>query len=78
VRGACADCLRRGHLLTLLAAHIDRSVGSRAGERARDLLALSDHDLAAAVAPAEWRSALASATERARDRVRDPAPEEGL
>lgn len=64
--GACADCLRRGELLSLLAANIDRSVGARAGERARDLLALGDRELAAAVAPTGWRAALAAAADRAR------------
>ena len=65
--GACADCLRRGQLLSLLAANIDRSVGARAGERARDLLALGDRELAVAVAPSDWRAALATAGARARD-----------
>ncbi|MEZ5075776.1 MAG: DNA-processing protein DprA [Solirubrobacterales bacterium] len=50
---ACPDCRRRGALLADLAGHIERSVGNRAGERARDLLALDDERLAAAVAPGE-------------------------
>lgn len=45
---ACPRCLRRGALLRRLAAHIDRMVDRGAGERARDLLALSDTDLARA------------------------------
>lgn len=64
--GACAECLRRGQLLSLLAANIDRSVGARAGERARDLLALGDRELAVAVAPTDWKAALATAGARAR------------
>lgn len=45
---ACLQCSQRGALLRGLAAHIDRIVDRGAGERARDLLALSDADLAAA------------------------------
>jgi DNA processing protein len=58
---ACAECRRRGALLRELAANIERSVGSRAGERARDLLALDDERLAAAVAPDGWKARLRSA-----------------
>ncbi|MFN8114315.1 MAG: DNA-processing protein DprA [Solirubrobacterales bacterium] len=75
---ACADCLRRGHLLTLLAANIDRSVGARAGERARDLLALGDRELAVAVAPTDWRAALATAGARARDGCATPGSTDPL
>jgi DNA processing protein len=46
---ACTDCAARGLLLAELAGHIDRSVSHRAGGRARDLLALSDLELARAV-----------------------------
>jgi DNA processing protein len=49
VIGACPDCLARGILLRDLAARIDRAVDRRAGERARDLLALDSNELAAAV-----------------------------
>lgn len=63
---ACPDCAARGLLLARLAGHIDRSVDTRTGERARDLLALDDAKLAAAVHPggpgvalAEVRSAAA-------------------
>ncbi len=59
---ACPGCLRRSVLLGDLAGHIDRSVGSRAGERARDLLSLDDDHLAASVAPADWRDRLRYAT----------------
>lgn len=58
---ACPACQRRGALLGDLAAHIERSVGGRSGERARDLLALDDERLAAAVAPGEWRRRLRAA-----------------
>ena len=62
---ACRRCLRRGVLLADLSGHVERSVGTRSGERARDLLALDDPGLAAAVAPADWRRRLAEAGERA-------------
>ncbi len=48
-RAACPDCLRRGLLLRALAAHVDRAVDRRVGDRARDLLALADEPLARAV-----------------------------
>lgn len=65
--GACPDCLRRAFLLSALAAHIDRIVDRGAGERARDLLALGDADLAAAASgsTANAAAALARAGERA-------------
>lgn len=47
--GACPDCLARGILLRDLAARIDRAVDRRAGDRARDLLALDSEELAEAV-----------------------------
>jgi DNA processing protein len=77
---ACARCGRRGHLLASLAANVERSVGARAGERARDLLALSDEELAAAVAPADWRRHLAEASaaaDRAAGGPADAGPADG-
>ena len=65
--GACADCLRRGFLLGDLAAHVERSVGARAGERARDLLGLDDESLALAVAPTDHRQRTAAAARRAEE-----------
>ena len=65
--GACADCLRRGYLLGDLAAHVERSVGARAGERARDLLGLDDEALALAVAPTDHRQRAAAAARRAEE-----------
>jgi DNA processing protein len=49
----------------MLAAHIDRSVDGRAGDRARDLLALSDEDLVRAVAPDQGGAILRRARSRA-------------
>jgi len=51
VSGACPSCTSRGLLLAMLAGHIDRGVNGRAGERAREILALGDEELARAVAP---------------------------
>jgi DNA processing protein len=46
---ACDECLRRTCLLGRLASHIDLVVSSAAGSRARELLALGDHELVEAV-----------------------------
>lgn len=69
-RAACPRCATRGILLSGVAAHIDRSVAGRAGQRAKDLLALDDERLARAVCPD-------SATEHLR-RARSPAAFEEL
>lgn len=63
---ACGECSSRGLLLAALAAHIDRAVDGRVGERARDLLALGDADLAEAVCPSGWRPVLREARSAAR------------
>lgn len=62
---ACPLCTRRGLLLSDLAAHIEKSVVGMAGRRARDLLALSDADLARAAAPSDAPRRLRAATARA-------------
>jgi DNA processing protein len=62
--GACAECASRAILLGLLAAHIDRSVDRRAGDRARDLLSLDDHDLGRAVAGGDGAGCLRRARSR--------------
>lgn len=58
--------MRRGLLLQALAGHIDRAVDRGAGERARDLLALGDGELAAAVgaAPGFVRERIPRATQQ--------------
>lgn len=61
---ACSSCLGRGLLLAELAANIGLLVDRGAGSRARDLLALDDETLAAAVTPGA--EAAASALRRAR------------
>jgi len=57
--------MRRGLLLSDLAAHVEKSVAGMAGRRARDLLALRDEDLAGALAPGEGPRRLRLAGERA-------------
>lgn len=70
---ACRECATRGLLLKFLAGHIDRAVDHRVGSRARELLALSDEELAAAVAPTDpgkWLRKVRSAeAHRALDRA---------
>ena len=64
---ACADCLRRAWLVGSLAGHIETAVDSTTpGSRAHELLALSNEDLAEAMARSKARQFL----ERAR--LRDP------
>lgn len=62
---ACPQCLLRGAVLRRLAAHIDRIVDRGAGERARDLLALSDADLARASTASDGDADAALAAARA-------------
>jgi len=50
---ACRECASRALLLAALAGHIDRAVDRRVGDRARDILALGDEELALAVCPSE-------------------------
>ncbi len=47
--GACDACLRRAWLVGSLSARIERSLEGRPGNRARELLALGDETLTAAV-----------------------------
>ena len=48
MRGACDDCLRRGHLVGLLAPRVAALLGDR-NRLPAGLLALSDDDLVIAV-----------------------------
>lgn len=48
---ACRACASRGLLLASLAAHLDRGVDRRTGGRAKDVLALGDVSLVAAMSP---------------------------
>ena len=61
---ACGECLRRAWLVSSLAGHIDKAVDVTPGNRARELLALSDADLAEAMAHSQAKSFLRRAAER--------------
>jgi DNA processing protein len=49
--GACAECLRRSHLLAVLAPYIEKVATGAPGSRSPELLRLGDEDLVQAVAP---------------------------
>jgi DNA processing protein len=61
---ACGECLRRAWLVASLAGHIDKAVSDTAGNRARELLALSNEELAEAMARSQAKSFLQRARER--------------
>ena len=61
---ACGECLRRAWLVASLAGHIDKAVSDTAGNRARELLALSNEELAEAMARSQAKSFLVRARER--------------
>ena len=61
---ACGECLRRAWLVASLAGHIDRAVSDTPGNRVRELLALPDEELAAAMAGSQAGSFLQRARER--------------
>ena len=55
---ACDPCLRRGHLVGLLAPRIAGMIASRGSSPPRGLLALDDSELIAAVAGGQPEAAL--------------------
>jgi DNA processing protein len=61
---ACGACLQRAWLIGSLAGHIDTAVDNTAGNRARELLALSNEELARAMARSKAESFLQRARER--------------
>ena len=61
---ACTDCLRRAWLVASLAGHIDKAVDRTPGNRARELLALTNEELAEALARSRAKSFLRRAAER--------------
>lgn len=61
---ACGGCLRRAWLVASLAGHIDKAVDRSPGNRARELLALPDDELAEAMARSQAKSFLRRAAER--------------
>ena len=71
-RGACPDCLRRAWLVASLSGHIETAVSDTPGSRAHEILALSDEDLARAMARSRADFFLARATERDPERLRAP------
>ncbi len=56
---ACPPCLRRAHLLALLAPYIEKVATGAPGSRSPELLRLSNEDLVAAVAPGSQQRLLA-------------------
>jgi DNA processing protein len=67
---ACADCLRRAWLIGSLATYIDKAVDNTAGNRAHELLALPDEELARAMARSRADEFLARAAARDPERLR--------
>ena len=67
---ACDPCLRRAWLVGSLSDSIDRALGSRAGSRTRELLALGDEELSAAVAESNPELILRRSRERDPSRLR--------
>lgn len=59
---SCPECLRRSRLLALLSPYIERSCDDRPGRRVPELLALSNADLVAAVAPRKTDEFLSEVT----------------
>jgi DNA processing protein len=66
---ACGECLRRAWLVASLAGHIETAVSDTPGNRARELLALSDEELAGALAGSRAESFLSRAAERDPERM---------
>jgi DNA processing protein len=67
---ACGDCLRRAWLVASLSGHIETAVGNTPGSRAREILALSNEELARAMAPSRADSYLERAAERDPEQLR--------
>jgi DNA processing protein len=66
---ACGECLRRAWLIASLAGHIEKAVDKTPGNRARELLALPDEELAGALARSKASSFLQRARERDPERM---------
>lgn len=66
---ACGDCLRRAWLVASLAGHIEKAVDRTPGNRAHELLALPDGELARALARSKAPSFLQGAREREPERM---------
>jgi DNA processing protein len=67
---ACGGCLSRAWLVGSLTGQIETAVSDTPGNRAREVLALSDEELAHAIAPKKARSFIDRAAERDPQRMR--------
>jgi DNA processing protein len=67
---ACPDCLRRAWLIGSLAGYIDNAVDNTSGNRAHELLALPDEELARAMARSRADELLERAAERDQECLR--------
>jgi DNA processing protein len=76
--GACDGCLRRTWLVASLSGHIEQAVSDSAGSRASELLALSDREMAEALAPKDAKEVLGEAAARNPGRLRDAIAEAGV
>jgi DNA processing protein len=61
---ACGNCLRRAWLVASLAGHVENAVSDTPGNRAREVLALPDEELARAMAGARAESFVERASRR--------------
>ena len=67
---ACAECLRRAWLIASLAGHIENAVDDTPGNRAHELLALPEEELARALARSKAKEFLERAAARDPERMR--------
>jgi DNA processing protein len=68
-RRACGECLRRAWLVASLAGHIETAVSDTPGNRAREVLALPDEELARVMARSRARSFIEQAAARDPERM---------
>ena len=68
---ACPECLRRSHLLDLLAPYIERVTGAAPGGRIDELLRLGNRDLLAIVAAGPAESLLARIAAKSESSMRE-------
>ncbi|HEY7152214.1 MAG TPA: DNA-processing protein DprA, partial [Solirubrobacterales bacterium] len=67
---ACGECLRRAWLIGSLAGHLDTAVSDTPGNRAREVLALPNEELARAMAGGKAASFIDRAASRDLERMR--------
>jgi DNA processing protein len=68
---ACDECLRRAWLIGSLVGYIEKVVSTAPGQRAQELLALSDEDLVDAIAGRRGKTFLERARQRDPKRLRE-------